>query len=203
MTQFIPILTSDNETGKSIMSTPEKETIDESSNRIYFYGNISQPKSLRFIHLLHKKAEEMQIAQLKLSLDECPPIHVHINSYGGEVHASFAIADNILDCKVPVYTIVEGVAASGGTIISMAGKKRYIRKHAHMLIHQLAGKHWGQWENLKDDYKNSAAMMELIYEYYGKYSSLKKTKIKSILKHDLYFTAKQYEEFGLVDEIIG
>lgn len=131
-----------------------KDVVDVVGNKIYYYGSISQEKSVRVVKLLQEKSEEMQIVQIKLSLEECPPLYLHINSYGGEVHASFGIADNILACKAPVYTIVEGVAASGGTIMSMVGIKRYIRKHSHMLIHQLAGGHWGQWENLKDDYKN-------------------------------------------------
>jgi ATP-dependent protease ClpP protease subunit len=71
-----------------------------------------------------------------------------------------------------------------------------------MLIHQLAGKQWGKWEGLKDSYKNSAAQMELIYNYYEKYSKLKKSKIKTILKHDLYFNAEQCRDYGLVDFII-
>ena len=198
-----PLFTSEEVPMDAAMAPEDiKEIIDAVNNRIYYYGDITQDKSVRLIKLIRQKADEMQIAQIKLSLEECPPIYLHINSYGGEVHASFAIADNIIASKVPIYTIVEGVAASGGTIMSMVGKKRYIRKNAHMLIHQLAGEHWGQWENLKDDYKNSELMMNQIYALYEEYSTLKKSKIRSILKHDLYFTSKQCKEFGLVDEVI-
>lgn len=199
--QFLQVLTSD-EVHNAEPPEDIKEIIDAVNNRIYYYGNITQDKSVRLIKLLRQKDDEMQIAQIKLSLDECPPIFLHINSYGGEAHASFGIADNIIACKAPIYTIVEGIAASGATIMSIVGKKRFIRKHAHMLIHQLAGKHWGQWESLKDDYKNSEMMMNQIYEIYEKYSILKKAKIKTILKHDLYFSAEECKKFGLVDEII-
>ncbi len=198
---MIPVFSEDNDE-KAFNEQDVKEVIDAVNNRIYYYGDISQEKSVRLIKLLQAKSEEMQIAQIKLSLEECPPIYLHINSYGGEVHASFGIVDNILACKAPVYTIVEGVAASGGTLMAMVGIKRYIRKHSHMLIHQLTGGHWGQWENIKDDYKNKELMMNQIYDFYEKYSKLKKTKIKSILKHDLYFSAEQCLEFGLVDFII-
>lgn len=200
--QFLPLLTS--EEVQTDVAAPEdiKEIIDAVNNRIYYYGDITQDKSVRLIKLLQQKADEMQIAQIKLSLEECPPIYLHINSYGGEVHASFGIADTITASKVPIYTIVEGVAASGGTIMSIVGEKRYIRKNAHMLIHQLAGKHWGKWENLKDDYKNSEMMMDQIYALYEKYTTLKKAKIKTILKRDLFFSAEECKKVGLVDEII-
>lgn len=200
---MIPVVSSEEELEKASAPQDIKEIIDAVNNRIYYYGSITQDKSVRLIKLLQEKSEEMQVAQIKLSLEECPPLYLHINSYGGEVHASFGIADNILSCKAPVYTIIEGVAASGSTIVSIVGKKRYIRKHSHMLIHQLAGGHAGQWENLKDDYKNSAMMMNQIYEIYEKFSNIKLSKIKTMLKHDLYLTAEKCLEYGLVDEIIG
>lgn len=200
--QFLQVLTSEEVQTNAAAPEDIKEIIDAVNNRIYYYGDITQDKSVRLIKLLRQKDDEMQIAQIKLSLEECPPIFLHINSYGGEAHASFGIADNIVACKSPIYTIIEGVAASGATIISIVGKKRYIRKHSHVLIHQLADKHWGNWESLKDDYKNSEMMMNQIYAFYEKYSTLKKTKIRTILKHDLFFSAEQCKKYGLVDEII-
>lgn len=199
-----PVFTSEEPQDAAPAPAPEdiKEIIDAVNNRIYYYGDVTQDKSVRLIKLIRQKADEMQIAQIKLSLEECPPIYLHINSYGGEAHAAFCIADNIVASKVPIYTIIEGVAASAGTVISIVGKKRYIRKNAIMLIHQLTGGSWGQWEHLKDSHKNHELLMNQIYVLYEKYSTLKKSKIKSILKHDLYFTPDKCREFGLVDEII-
>ena len=49
------------------------------------------------------------------------PILVIINSPGGEVHSGFAIFDLLKFVSPPVVTLVAGVAASMGSVLSLAG----------------------------------------------------------------------------------
>ena len=41
-------------------------------------------------------------------------------------------------CSISIYTVIEGYTASAGTLISVYGRKRFIRKNTYMLIHQLS-----------------------------------------------------------------
>ena len=71
-----------------------------------------------------------------------------------------------------------------------------------MLIHQLSGRMWGKYEEIKDDKENSDRFMRMIKDIYKEYTKLPMKKIDEILKHDLWFDADQCLEYGMVDEIV-
>ncbi len=116
--------------------------------------------------------------------------------------AGFSSVDYILQSKVPVVTIVDGCAASAATIMSVVGTHRKINRNAFMLIHQLSSGMWGKYEELKDDMKNSDALMKRIKGIYEERTKIPKRKLNEILKHDLWWDAETCLKYGLVDEII-
>jgi len=138
----------------------------------------------------------------ELGLENLIPIYLHIQSYGGEIFSGFSAMDNILMCKSPVITIVDGVCASAGTFLSIVGKKRLITKNSYMLIHQLSSFHWGKYSELEDQKQNMDNFMIKIKEIYTEYTKIPKVVLDDILKHDLFFDANRCLEYGLVDEII-
>ena len=143
----------------------------------------------------------MQMVAVKLGMDSPPPIHLHINSYGGSVFAAFGTIDYIMSAKTPVYTYIDACAASAGTIMSVCGNRRFMGEHAYMLVHQLSSQHWGKFQELKDDMENSEKLMERIKEIYMQKTKIPKTKMDEILKHDLWWDAKTCLRYGLVDDI--
>lgn len=180
----------------------EPSILEEVDNRIYFYAEIWRENILRLNRTLRSKGTYLfSNAQIQ----EAPnpvPIYLHINSYGGNVFDGLAGMDEILKCKVPVTTIIDGCCASAATFLSVAGTKRLINKHAFMLIHQLSAISWGKYEELKDDMKNYDKLMKTIKDVYKKHTKIPMKKLEEILKHDLWFDANQCLEYGLVDEII-
>src|SRR6476646_8775872 len=66
------------------------------------------------------------------------PILLVINSPGGSVDAGFAIWDQVKMISSPVTTLVTGLAASMGSIISLcaAPKRRFATPYARIMIHQ-------------------------------------------------------------------
>ena len=66
------------------------------------------------------------------------PILLVINSPGGSVDSGFAVWDQIKMISSPVTTLVTGLAASMGSVLSLAAepKKRYATPHARIMIHQ-------------------------------------------------------------------
>ena len=79
---------------------------------------------------------------------EYKPIKLYITSNGGYVYQVFSIIDTIKSLVVPVHTICKGFVASAGTLLSLAGEKRFITKNSYMLIHELRAGTWGKYTHM-------------------------------------------------------
>ena len=175
------------------------------NNRIYFYADIDREKTLVLTKNLKNLEDELITRKQVWDLNEIPTLHLHIQSPGGQAHAGFAMYDLIRNLQIPIYTYVDGVAASAATLLIIAGKKRFIYKNSFMMIHQVKHDFWGIFthENLKDQMENDENDMKILKTVYLKETKLTEEKLDELLKHDLYFTAEQCLECGLVDHIIG
>lgn len=171
------------------------------NNRIYFYEYVSHSSILNLTEQVQTVTKRMQVLGIENDI-EPPPIYLHIGSYGGSVFAGFAGMDMIRSNSLPVYTIVDGAAASAATLLSVVGHKRFIRKNAYMLIHQLSSFLFGKFEEIKDDMRNLERMMDTIKQTYIDHARIPKDKLDEILKHDWWFPADDCVRFGLVDEIV-
>jgi ATP-dependent protease ClpP protease subunit len=180
-------------------STDNFYTMD---NNIYFQDEISLESISSLNREIRELSKELIDFANKYDLDSPPPIKLHITSYGGSVIAAFSAIDCIESCKVPVHTIIDGYAASAATLISVCGAKRFIRKHASMLIHQVRSGMWGKMTEIEDDYANLQKTHEQIKKIYSEKTTIKRKHLSKILKHDLDWDAKTCLENGLVDEII-
>lgn len=133
---------------------------------------------------------------------EPKPIKLFITSPGGLVYQAFMVIDTMLSMKVPVHTVCKGMVASAGTLISLAGKKRFITEHSYMLIHQISSGMWGKFAEMKDDYDNCKNLMDDIKKYYIKRTKMSGEELDIQLKQDISWNATTCLEKGLVDEII-
>jgi ATP-dependent Clp endopeptidase proteolytic subunit ClpP len=174
--------------------------IERDNNHIYFYSEVDRESIYELIMHIKEAEEESIITSYKLNLDEIP-IYLHISSFGGSVFAAFNAIDIINACKVPVYTIIDGATASAGTLISLAGNKRYIRPNAYMLIHQLSSGCWGKMSEIEDEFKNLQELMEKIKNFYKDYTNIPKKELNDLLKHDLWLNSEKCIKYGLVSEL--
>lgn len=120
-------------------------------NHIYFKTDVSSESieklATEIDHLNHK------IANTKTIYGEFipTPIHLHITTNGGDLMAGFFGYDKIKSSKIPINTIIEGCVASAGSLLSIAGTKRYMTPNSHVLIHQLRTGIIGTYEELVDE----------------------------------------------------
>jgi ATP-dependent protease ClpP protease subunit len=176
--------------------------ITVSENHIYLYRGIS-PKSVMEMGIAIKSVGQQIINMATdLGLPSVPPIHLHINSGGGCAFSGLAGAGHILGSEIPVYTYVEGSAASAATIMSCVGAQRFITEHSFMLIHQISTGVWGTYENLVDEKESMDALMAQLESIYLKNTKMKKKDLKDLLSRDLWMNAEMCLQKGLVDEII-
>ena len=169
-------------------------------NHIYFYSEVSRIRMLELNRALVKANNDM--LKKKIELGVCPPIYLHIHSYGGSVLSCFATIDTILGLECPTVSIIEGAAASAATMISIVCDERKITAHSYMLIHQLSSGFWGKMNEIEDEYQNLKKFMITIKKLYQNYTKVPMKKIDTILSHDLWFNSQQCLEYKLVDEII-
>lgn len=146
------------------------------------------------------------VAQL-LFLDAQDPdkdIFLYINSPGGSVTAGMAIYDTMNFVNADVQTIVIGMAASMGSLLSTAGTKgkRYALPNAEIMIHQPLGGAQGQATEIeiaaRHILKTKAKLNKILAERTGQSLEV----IERDTDRDNYLTALEAKEYGLIDEIV-
>jgi len=175
--------------------------VEHEDGHIYYYTEVNKASILDLNRAIRvSEAEMLHTAQI-LEIPT-PEIKLHINSPGGSLFDGLAAVDYVRKSKAPVHSIIEGMAASAATLISVMAHKRSINKHSYMLIHQLSSGAIGKFEELMDDMENNKALMKAIKQIYLERTKIPENLLKDILKKDIYFDAKQCLKYGLVDNII-
>ena len=201
LVSFLSILPAINGVDFSVPNLNSITILEENNNNIYFYGPVNQQSSFQLKKLLEKSNSQSQSLSIQYNIDP-PPIHLHIQSEGGSLFHTLYIVDLIKNLKTPVYTYIDGFAASAATLISTAGKKRFITKTSLMLIHQLSASNQGKYEELKDEFTNLSGLMDIIKRIYTENTKIPKNKLEQLLRQDIWLTSYKCLEYGLVDKIL-
>jgi len=185
-------------------SESEATYLQEDTNKIYFYGPVT-PQSC---FMLRTKINELTHKSNKYAYvyDTKPfPIHLHIQSSGGSLFSTIYIVDLIRNQAktVPIYTFVDGFAASAATLMSVVGTKRYMTKNSLMLIHQLsAPAENGKYAELQDQMYNMDSLMSIIINIYKENTNITDEDLMYLLEKDIWLNSTECLKYGLVDEII-
>jgi ATP-dependent Clp protease protease subunit len=135
------------------------------------------------------------------------PIIFVINSPGGSVDAGFAIYDQIKMMTSPVKTLVTGLAASMGSIISLAASKghRFATPNSRIMIHQPAihGVVRGQATDLEIQAKEILKTRSALIELYMKETDKDLKTIEKALDRDTWMSAQEAKEFGLLTRVVN
>lgn len=130
-----------------------------------------------------------------------------INSPGGSVDSGFAIWDQIKMLKSPVLTLVTGLAASMGSVLSLvAGKgNRFATRNARIMIHQplIAGRIGGQATDLEIQAREILRTRDDLVKLYAAETEKSHKEIEEALDRDKWLTAEEAIAFGLIDKIVS
>lgn len=128
-------------------------------------------------------------------------IIVAINSDGGSVMYGMSVYSVIQSCPIEVDCVVEGIAASMGSVIWAAGKNSYMHDYSILMIHNpfLLDK------ECKDSGINDMvnAFRQQIETIYHRRFGLSKDKVKDIMNGEgesngTYFSAKEAVNAGII-----
>ena len=192
----------------------EKPNIRRLDNSIYFSDRITYQTVHELNFLLHQVESEI-LDDVKLAegdakktkakmvdvVIEPKPIVLHITTHGGLVHAAFSVVDTIRSLRVPVHTVVSGYVASAGTLISLAGKRRFITPNSFMMIHEIRSGFWGRYSDVRVEHENLTKLMEHITRYYVDKTRITRERLAEMLRTDTDLNANECLEHGLVDVV--
>lgn len=138
--------------------------------------------------------------------DPGKPILFIINSPGGSVDSGFAIWDQIKMLQSPVSTLITGLAASMGSVLSLCAPKgkRYATPYARLMIHQplIGSVIQGQATDLEIHAKEIIKTRKQLVDIYVEATGKDAQTVEEALERDTWLSAKEAVEFGLVDKIV-
>jgi ATP-dependent Clp protease protease subunit len=126
------------------------------------------------------------------------------NCYGGDVYEGIPSFNAIKDSEKTITTQVEGLAASMGAVLFLAGKKRVMTSMSRLMIHQVSGGGYGSAKKLKE---TATEIEKLNDDLAGQIAEMSgKTKeyvVKNWMKdgEDKYFTGAEAKTAGLATEV--
>lgn len=131
-------------------------------------------------------------------------IYIYINSPGGSVYDALAIYDTMKYVKSDIQTVGIGVQASAAALLLSSGTKgkRFLLPHATVMIHQPSSGTRGKVTDQEIDLRESLRVKKLIEEIMAANTGQKADKIHEDMERDKWMTAKEAQEYGVVDEVI-
>ena len=155
---------------------------------------------------INDQIANLVVAQLLwlASEDDSKPIRMYINSPGGQVYAGMAIYDTMQQVSCPVSTVAVGFTASFGTILLTAGTKgmRYALPNATVHLHQPLGGARGQASDIAIQAQEILRLRTDLNKILSYHTGQTIERIQKDTDRDLYMTAAQARDYGLVDEVL-
>lgn len=180
------------------------ESLDDQIDR-----KILESRRIFFSDMVDNRSANVAIRKLWYLefTDPGKPILFVINSPGGSVDSGFAIWDQVKMITSPVHTLVTGLAASMGSVLSLCAEKgkRFATKHARIMIHQpsVSGPIQGQATDLEIHAREIIKTKDMLVQLYVAHSGRTKEEIEHALDRDTWMSAEETLKFGLLDKIIS
>ena len=156
---------------------------------------------------INDQVANLVVAQL-LFLDREDPdrrIQMYINSPGGVVYAGMAIYDTMQQIQAPVSTVAVGLTASFGTVLLTAGEPelRYALPNATIHMHQPLGGAQGQASDIVIQANEIVRLKKRLIDIFVHHTGQDYETLERDTDRDLYLSAEQAVEYGLIDAVLN
>lgn len=129
-------------------------------------------------------------------------LHVHINSYGGEVAEGLAIYNSLKGHKAKVITYCDGFACSAASTVFMAGNERVMQEASLLMIHNA----WSQVTGNATDMRKTAEELEIISQtaanVYRNVIRISDDDLQKMLENETWITPSEALEMGFATAIM-
>jgi ATP-dependent Clp protease protease subunit len=170
------------------------------------YSRLLKDRIIFMQGVVDDDSANLVVAQMLFLQFEDPraDIHLYINSPGGSVTAGMAIYDTMhyVTCDVATYCI--GLAASMGATLLAAGTKgkRNALPHAEVMIHQVLGGARGAATDMLIRTKQLLRTKRTMNEILARHTGQPVERVEKDTDRDNFMTAKEAQEYGLVDHVL-
>lgn len=182
-----------------------KANPDKDIAKLYLYGDIVDEHPTDFWTGELKEGSFITPKEVRELVDDIQEsnLELHINSYGGSVFASVSILNHLNTLNKNIHVIIDGVAASGATIIAMAGDKISMPKNTMMMIHRASTFAWGNASTLREaaDLLDKIDETTVIENYKARFTGTEEELI-ALVENETWMSAADALAYGLCDEII-
>lgn len=179
--------------------------ITRTSRDIYLIDRITSESCGKVLTRLRElQLEDERIASLFISMNMVPPknmeINIFIDSVGGSAYACLTLFEEILKYKTQINTHALGFVASAGTIIYLAGHKRYAYENSTFLFHEAATMVFGDLHTIANETRELYRLQDIVNSIYLKRTLLTNDMINKINsnKGDTYYSAFDAKQLGIV-----
>lgn len=190
---------------KSILDVRcELTNVTETSVDIYLYGRIVDQQPINWWTGEPEPGDFIYPEDVRNLVKEAgeKEINLHINSTGGSIYASVAISNFLKQCDNTINVYIDGVAASGASIIAMAGNKIYMPSNTTMMVHRAAVGVYGNADDLRKIAHTLDKFDETVLNSYKSRFVGTMDELKALITEETYLTAEECKVFGLCDEIL-
>ncbi|GAB4509834.1 MAG: ATP-dependent Clp endopeptidase proteolytic subunit ClpP [Anaerolineae bacterium] len=155
---------------------------------------------------INDQVANLIVAQL-LFLDREDPdrrVQMYINSPGGVVYSGLGIYDTMQAINAEISTTAVGLTASFGTVLLTAGSAgmRMALPYATIHMHQPLGGAQGQASDIVIQANEIVRLKQLLNNIFVKHTGKPYEVIERDTDRDIYFSAEQAVEYGLIDSVL-
>lgn len=129
-------------------------------------------------------------------IGEVEEIRVYINSGGGDVFESIAIMNQLKQHSAKIQVMIDGLAASGASIVAMAGDEIKMSPSSMMMVH----KAWSFAVGNADDFRKLAEDMDKIdsavFEAYKPRFQGEDEDLRALISNETWLTAAECLDMG-------
>lgn len=128
-------------------------------------------------------------------------IHVRLNTYGGEAFDGIAIHNALQAHPAKVVVHVDGIAASAGSVVAMAGDEIRMADNAFLMIHEARGGVMGEADDMRHYAEMLDKLNDSIASTYQARAGKTRRHWRSKMADETWFSASEAKDEGLIDAI--
>lgn len=170
------------------------------------YSRLLKDRIILLSGEIHDELASSIVAQLLFLEAEDPQkdIYLYINSPGGVITSGMSIYDTMNYVRPEICTICIGQAASMGAFLLSCGSKgkRFSLPNSRIMIHQPLGGAKGQATDIQIQAQEILRLKSTLNEILASNTGQDVTKIAQDTERDFFMSAKEAQEYGLIDKVL-
>jgi ATP-dependent Clp protease protease subunit len=131
-------------------------------------------------------------------------ITMHIDSPGGSVKSGLSMVDVMEYISCDIRTVNTGMAASMGSVLLGAGTKgkRSSLRFSQTMLHQSSGGAVGNIQDAEISMREWRKVNKILFDLLGSYCNKTAEQVMQDASRDLWLSADEALEYGIIDEIV-